>query len=141
MCTGKEGIGLIRKTILSASHRRRGRSGPSPEAPFSREKPVKGYESIKQLIRSPANFGALSNQLLIGDFGNGHINAYNPTTGELIDKVRNPLGQAIVIDGLWSLRVGSNTDGSPNFGPNTVFFTAGPNGEQDGLFGAITSAP
>ena len=55
--------------------------------------------------------------------------------------VRNPDGQAIVIDGLWSLRVGSNTTGSANFGPNTVFFTAGPNGEQDGLFGAITSSP
>lgn len=90
---------------------------------------------------APANFGALGNQLLIGNFGNGHINAYNPTTGELIDKVRNPQGQAIVIDGLWSLRVGSNTAGSPNFGPNTVFFTAGPNGEQDGLFGTIASSP
>ena len=90
---------------------------------------------------APPNFGALSNQLLIGNFGNGHINAYNPTTGEFVDKMRNPRGQAIVIDGLWSLRVGSNTAGSANFGPNTVFFTAGPNGEQDGLFGAITSGP
>src|SRR5215470_2287505 len=90
---------------------------------------------------APASFGALSNQLLIGNFGNGHINAYNPTTGEFVDKMRNPQGQAIVIDGLWSLRVGSNTASSANFGPNTVFFTAGPNGEQDGLFGAITSSP
>src|SRR6266699_1588865 len=48
---------------------------------------------------APASFGALSNQLLIGNFGNGHINAYNPTTGEFIDKMRNPQGQAIVIDG------------------------------------------
>jgi hypothetical protein len=57
------------------------------------------------------------------------------------DAPRTPQGQAIVIDGLWSLRVGSNAAGSANFGPNTVFFTAGPNGEQDGLFGAITSSP
>ena len=55
--------------------------------------------------------------------------------------MRDPHGQAIVIDGLWSLRVGSNTTGSANFGPDTVFFTAGPNGEQDGLFGAITPSP
>jgi uncharacterized protein (TIGR03118 family) len=90
---------------------------------------------------APASFGALANQLLIGNFGNGHINAYNLTTGEFVDKMRDPHGQAIVIDGLWSLRVGSNTTGSANFGPDKVFFTAGPNGEQDGLFGAITSSP
>jgi uncharacterized protein (TIGR03118 family) len=90
---------------------------------------------------APASFGALANQLLIGNFGNGHIDAYNPTTGEFVDKMRNPHGQAIVIDGLWSLRVGSSIPGSANFGPNTVFFTAGPNGEQDGLFGAISSSP
>jgi uncharacterized protein (TIGR03118 family) len=90
---------------------------------------------------APASFGVLGSQLLIGNFGNGHINAYNPTTGEFVDKMRDAHGQAIVIDGLWSLRVGSNTAGSANFGPDTVFFTAGPNGEQDGLFGAITSSP
>jgi uncharacterized protein (TIGR03118 family) len=90
---------------------------------------------------APASFGALGNQLLIGNFGNGHVNAYNLTTGEFVDKMRDPHGQAIVIDGLWSLRVGSNTTGSANFGPDTVFFTAGPNGEQDGLFGAITPSP
>ena len=93
---------------------------------------------------APATFGALANQLLIGNFGNGHINAYNPTTGEFFDKMRDPHGQAIVIDGLWSLRFGSSTIATPpsaNFGPNTVFFTAGPNGEADGLFGAINPSP
>jgi uncharacterized protein (TIGR03118 family) len=77
---------------------------------------------------------------LIGNFGNGHIDAYNPTSGRFINKMSNPHGQAIVIDGLWSLRVGSDTTGA-NFGPNTVFFTAGPNEEKDGLFGSITSSP
>jgi uncharacterized protein (TIGR03118 family) len=96
---------------------------------------------------APAQFGAFSNKLLIGNFGNGQINAYDPTTGRFIDKMRNPHGQAIVIDGLWSLRVGSSTVTIPpaapdaNFGPNTVFFTAGPNGEQDGLFGSIDPSP
>jgi len=61
---------------------------------------------------APTSFGALAGSLLIGNFGNGHINAYNPTTGEFIDKMRDPHGQAIVIDGLWSLRVGSSTAGS-----------------------------
>jgi uncharacterized protein (TIGR03118 family) len=90
---------------------------------------------------APTSFGALADSLLIGNFGNGHINAYNATTGEFIDKMRDPHGQAIVIDGLWSLRVGSGVSSSANFAPNTVFFTAGPNGEHDGLFGAITPSP
>jgi uncharacterized protein (TIGR03118 family) len=94
---------------------------------------------------APHTFGALADKLLIGKFGNGHINAYDRTTGEFIDKVRDAHGQAIVIDGLWSLRVGSGVTSSPpadrNFGPNTVFFTAGPNGENDGLFGAINPSP
>jgi uncharacterized protein (TIGR03118 family) len=69
---------------------------------------------------APASFGALAGSLLIGNFGNGHINAYNPTTGEFIDKTRDPHVQAIVIDGLWSLRVGSDVSGA-NFGPYTFF--------------------
>jgi uncharacterized protein (TIGR03118 family) len=112
-----------------------------------------GGESLHRLIQhgqlnspwgvalAPASFGALANQLLIGNFGNGQINSYDPTTGEFVDKMRDPHGQAIVIDGLWSLRVGSSSTASSNFGPDKVFFTAGPNGEQDGLFGAITSSP
>jgi uncharacterized protein (TIGR03118 family) len=112
-----------------------------------------GGQSLQRLIQhgqlnspwgvamAPHNFGALSDSLLIGNFGNGHIDAYNPTNGKFIDKMSNPHGQAMVIDGLWSLRVGSDTTGSANFGPDTVFFTAGPNGEQDGLFGTITSSP
>jgi uncharacterized protein (TIGR03118 family) len=114
-----------------------------------------GGGSLKRLIQhgqlnspwgvavAPAGFGSLAGSLLIGNFGNGHINAYNAATGEFIDKMRDSHGQAIVIDGLWSLRVGSSTASPPsaNFGPNTVFFTAGPNGEKDGLFGAITSVP
>jgi uncharacterized protein (TIGR03118 family) len=118
-----------------------------------------GGQSLRRLIQhgqlnspwgvamAPHNFGALADSLLIGNFGNGHIDAYDPTTGKFIDKMRNPHGQALVIDGLWSLRVGSSTVTTPpaapdaNFGPNTVFFTAGPNGEQDGLFGAIDPSP
>jgi len=87
---------------------------------------------------APAGFGALGGSLLIGNFGNGHIDAYNPTTGLFIDKLRDPRGHEIVIDGLWSLRVGNGGNGGKT---DTVYFTAGPNGEQDGLFGAITPSP
>jgi hypothetical protein len=52
-------------------------------------------------------------------------------------ELRTAAGNALSIDGLWALQVGH---GTPNNGPsNTLFFTAGPNGESDGLFGSITS--
>jgi uncharacterized protein (TIGR03118 family) len=69
------------------------------------------------------------------NFGNGQINAYDPTTGEFVDKVRNPHGQAIVIDGQWSLKVGNGGNGGL---ANTIYFTAGPNDEKDGLFGSLS---
>ena len=77
----------------------------------------------------------LGGTVWIGNFGNGQINAYNPTTGQFIDKVRNPHGQAIVIDGLWSLKVGNGGNGGL---ANTIYFTAGPNEEKDGLFGSLS---
>ena len=121
-----------------------------------------GGQSLQRLIQhgqlnspwgvalAPANWGTLGNKLLIGNFGNGQINAYDQNTGELFDKMRDPHGQAIVIDGLWSIRFGSNAADNPNvtppvvnrnYGPNTLFFTAGPNDESDGLFGAINPSP
>jgi uncharacterized protein (TIGR03118 family) len=84
---------------------------------------------------APANFGELAGLLLIGNFGNGQIGAYDPGSGGFIDKVRDPHGQAIIIDGLWALRVGNAGN---NGNPNTVYFSAGPNGEMDGLFGSLT---
>lgn len=83
---------------------------------------------------APAGFGALGGSLWIGNFRDGHIDAYNPTTGEFIDKVRDSHGQALVIDGLWSLKVGNGGGGGL---ANTIYFTAGTNGEQDGLFGSL----
>ena len=82
---------------------------------------------------APASFGQFAGDILIGNFRNGHINVYSPT-GEFVDKLRDPNGQAIVIDGLWTLRVGNGGNGGNT---NTVYFTAGPNGEADGLFGSL----
>ena len=85
---------------------------------------------------APAAFGKFAGDFLIGNFGNGHINAFDPT-GEFLGKVSDPHGQAIVLDGLWSLRVGS---GNANGGdPDKVYFTAGPFGETHGLFGFLCS--
>jgi uncharacterized protein (TIGR03118 family) len=86
---------------------------------------------------APAAFGEFAGDLLIGNFGNGHINAFDMGSGEFLGKVSDPHGQAIVLDGLWSLRVGSgNTNGGDS---DKVYFTAGPFGETHGLFGSLCS--
>jgi len=83
---------------------------------------------------APSTFGAFGGDILIGNFGDGRINAYDPTTGEFQGRVSTPSGGPIVIDGLWGLRFAPATPGA---GPNTLFFTAGLNHEADGLFGTI----
>jgi len=76
----------------------------------------------------------VDNAVWIGNFGDGHINAYDARTGEFVDKVRTPEGKAIVIDRLWSLKFGNGGTGGNQ---GTLYFTAGPNNEQDGLFGRL----
>jgi uncharacterized protein (TIGR03118 family) len=83
---------------------------------------------------APAGFGRLGGTLWIGNFGNGHIDAYDPMSGRFIDKVRDSHGQAIVIDGLWAIKFGNGGNGGS---ANTLYFTAGPNEEADGLFGSL----
>src|SRR5437016_11205508 len=93
------------------------------------------------LAIAPASFGRLAGDLLVGNFGDGHINAYTLDKGNFRAELRDVVtGSPITIDGLWALRVG-NGGPAPNGGdPNAVYFTAGINGEQDGLFGTITNA-
>jgi uncharacterized protein (TIGR03118 family) len=87
------------------------------------------------LAQAPASFGQFAGAIMIGNFGDGHINAFDPGTGEFLGTVVNSKGQEILIDGLWSLRVGNGRAGGDS---NTIYFTAGPNGEKDGLFGSLT---
>jgi uncharacterized protein (TIGR03118 family) len=86
------------------------------------------------LALTPDNFGDLGGTLWVGNFGNGHIDAYDFKSGEFAGKVRNSDGQALVIDGLWALKFGNGASGG---NLNTLYFTAGPNDEKDGLFGSI----
>ena len=83
---------------------------------------------------APSTFGAFGGDILVGNFGNGRINAYDPTTGEFQGELSRPSGGPIGIDGLWGLRF---APAAPGAGPNTLFFTAGLNDEADGLFGTI----
>jgi uncharacterized protein (TIGR03118 family) len=83
---------------------------------------------------APASFGVFGGDILVGNFGDGRINAYDPTSGEFHGELSRPGGGPIVIDGLWGLRFAPATPGA---GPDTLFFTAGLNDEADGLFGTI----
>lgn len=86
------------------------------------------------VVRAPTSFGQFAGDILIGNFGDGQINAFDPATGAFLGKVVNTLGQVIEIDGLWTLRVGNGKNGGD---ANAIYFTAGPNGETDGLFGNL----
>jgi uncharacterized protein (TIGR03118 family) len=86
------------------------------------------------IVMAPASFGTFSDDLLVGNFGNGEINAFNPTTGAFVGTVDGPGGAPLVNQDLWALAV------SPT-APNAVYFTAGINGQKDGLFGDIVVAP
>jgi uncharacterized protein (TIGR03118 family) len=89
------------------------------------------------VARASFTFGEFSGDILVGNFGDGTINAYDPATGNFRGTVRDVNNKPLVIDGLWTLTLG----GGKNSNPNTLYLTAGPNGEADGLFGTITPIP
>jgi uncharacterized protein (TIGR03118 family) len=86
------------------------------------------------IAMAPANFGTFSNKLLVANFGDGKINAYDPTTGQMQGTLSRADGTPIVIDGLWGIAFGNGINAQP---ANTLFFTAGPADEAHGLYGRI----
>jgi uncharacterized protein (TIGR03118 family) len=87
------------------------------------------------LALAPADFGLFSNALLVGNFGNGRINAFDLNTGEFLGQLRDQANNPITIDDLWGLAFGNDASAGKH---NELFFTAGINDEADGLFGKIT---
>ena len=87
------------------------------------------------LAIAPVNFGAFSNDLLVGNLGDGTIHAYNPSTKALLGALEDQSGKTLVIDGLWDLVFGDGALGKP---ANTLFFSAGITGQANGLFGSLT---
>jgi uncharacterized protein (TIGR03118 family) len=97
------------------------------------------------LAMAPADsFGKFAGDLLVGNFGDGGINAFDPNTvtgdGELQPQgqLHGAGGKPIAIDGLWAIDFGNGAVAGPK---HVLFFTAGPLGEQHGLFGTLTAAP
>ena len=88
------------------------------------------------VARASFAFGRFSGDILVGNFGNGRINAFD-SDGNFLGQLRDTNGKPIAIDGLWTVTLGGGAKSSSD----TLYFTAGPNGQTDGLFGTITPAP
>ena len=86
---------------------------------------------------APGTFGQFANDLLVGNFGDGMINVFDPITGALLGTLGDSIGNPIAIDGLWAL---TNGDGATGAISDAVYFTAGIDNEMHGLFGDLTVA-
>lgn len=88
------------------------------------------------VAQAPSDFGIYSHDILVGQFGSGHILVFNPVTGEFKGLLQDAGNAPITIDGLWGIAFASGgTSGSAT----TLYFAAGLNDEQDGLVGTITA--
>jgi uncharacterized protein (TIGR03118 family) len=83
---------------------------------------------------APGNFGTYSNTLLIGNFGDGYISAFDARTNEFMDQLLDPNGNELIVEGLWGMQFGNGIQSQPT---NVLYFAAGPNDENDGMYGSI----
>jgi len=93
------------------------------------------------LALAPATFGVFAGDVLVGNFGNGRVSAYQErTAGHWVYKgqLRAGDGNLISIDGLWAIGFGNGAGAGPT---TSLFFAAGPDDEQHGLFGVIQQSP
>jgi uncharacterized protein (TIGR03118 family) len=86
------------------------------------------------MAQAPANLGTFSNTILVGNFGDGKINAFDPNTGAWVGSLSKTDGSPIVIDGLWGFAFGNGVNAQP---VTTLFFAAGPGNEAHGVYGRI----
>jgi uncharacterized protein (TIGR03118 family) len=86
------------------------------------------------LTQAPANFGRFGGDILVGNFGDGHVLAFDPR-GHFDGFLRGADQKPIQIDGLWGIGFGNGKQAGPT---DTLFFAAGTNDEADGLFGSLT---
>jgi len=96
-----------------------------------------GLDSPWGMVIAPADFGHFSNRLLVSNFGDGTITAYDVKTGNYLGKVRNADGTTFKRHGIWGIAFGNGLLDQPT---NTLFFAAGPHEEKDGVYGRIDVA-
>lgn len=87
------------------------------------------------MTQAPSDFGTYSHDILVGQFGSGNIDVFDPVTGKFKGMLNDASNMPIMIDGLWGINFGSDGNSGP---ANTLFFAAGTDDEQHGLFGTIT---
>jgi uncharacterized protein (TIGR03118 family) len=97
-----------------------------------------GLNSPWGMVIAPMDFGHFGGRLLVSNFGDGTISAYDASDGNFLGLVRNADGTKFVRKGLWGIQFGNGFLDQPT---NTLFFTAGPHHEGDGLYGRIDVAP
>jgi uncharacterized protein (TIGR03118 family) len=90
------------------------------------------------LAIAPSSFGNLAGDLLVGNFGDGTINAFDLQTDTFVSQLTGPNGVTLAIDGLWALNVGNGGSAGSD---QKLYFTAGPDDESNGLFGVLIPAP
>jgi uncharacterized protein (TIGR03118 family) len=90
--------------------------------------------AIAPTASTTSDFGTLSGALLVGNFGDGSIHAYNATTGAPLGRLVDPDGEPVIIHGLWALQAGNGGNGGDK---GTIYFTAGLDHENHGLFGSL----
>jgi uncharacterized protein (TIGR03118 family) len=89
------------------------------------------------IAMAPGDFGPFSHRLLIGNFGDGTINAFNAVSGKFEGTLLDANGANLSIDGLWALSFAGNS--TKNGSATELYFTSGPNDEGDGVFGKLTA--
>lgn len=94
--------------------------------------------SPRGMVLAPAGFGDFGGALLVGNFGDGRIRAFDPNTGRELGTLSESPGHPLVIVGLWGLAFGN---GKTAGDADTLYFAAGPDHETHGLFGKITANP
>jgi len=119
---GGDGLGFVELFTPSGKHIGHLQHGDWFNAPWG-------------VVWTTRDFGEFSNAILVGNFRSGWIAAFNGFTHKFIGFLKNPNDSLVTIDGLWSLTFGNDATAGP---ANTLFFTAGINNENDGLFGTLT---
>jgi len=116
------GMGLVDLFQTDGKFMKRGMTGGTLNAPWG-------------VVQASANFGQFSNDVLVGNFGDGTINAYD-TSGNFLAQVKDSTGAVITNAGLWDLVFGAGGTGDPN----TLYFTAGGPSQTSGLFASLVPA-
>ncbi|MCC8395230.1 TIGR03118 family protein [Paraburkholderia sp. MMS20-SJTR3] len=119
------GLGLVDVFDTAGNLKQRFATGAALDAPWG-------------IAQAPSGFGSMSGAILVGNFGDGRINAFNASNGQSLGPLNGKDGKPLVEPGIWGIAFGNGLSNQP---VTTLFFAAGPNGEADGLYGRIDLLP